>query len=198
MFPVYRSWWASETIEALNLGYWIVFWDNELALNIIFSTNLAKLCLNLRMFLKFLNIFVLFCVQRSLLANETFLVLAKRLHERNAETKKGFKRSFTAKCKNFPFEFWTFILFLYYLIINKARKLEVAESNIIMEKIPLSLSVGDSFFLFLVHVLSLALSLSLSLPLSLSLSFLNSFVDTALMRHDVIIYYPHLRPLRLS
>ena len=82
----------------------------------------------------------------------------------------------TAKCENF----WSFhFQFLYDLIINKARKLEVAESNLIMVNISSSLapSVSWGFFpslsrshFFLSHTTS---------P-SLSLSFLNSFVDAAL------------------
>ena len=53
--------------------------------------------------------------------------------------------------------------FLYDLLINKARKLEVAESNPIMENIPVSfsLSVRAPFLPFLVPVLSLSRSISL-------------------------------------
>ena len=57
---------------------------------------------------------------------------------------------------------------------NKARKLEGVESNLIMENIPSSLSIGFSFRIFLIH----GLCLSLSLSISLSLSF--TFVDAAL------------------
>ena len=42
---------------------------------------------------------------------------------------------------NFSFEFCTFS-FLFDLITNKARKLEVEESNLIMENIPRSLSLS--------------------------------------------------------
>ena len=58
-----------------------------------------------------------------------------------------------------------FPFFLYDLITNKARKLEVADSNFIMENVPSSVYlsiVGVSFFVLLVHVLSLAHYLSLS------------------------------------
>ena len=71
-------------------------------------------------------------------------------------------------------------VFLYDLITNKARKLEVAEANL-MENIASSLSPSLSLSLcqlgflsfFLFHVLSLAHSISLSL------SLLNSCVDAA-------------------
>ena len=71
------------------------------------------------------------------------------------------KSFFTAKCGNF-FEFCTFN-FSHDLVNNKARKLEVAVSNLVMKNIPSSLSVlvVFSFLLFLVHFLSLAHYLSL-------------------------------------
>ena len=71
------------------------------------------------------------------------------------------------------------VFVLYDLISNKARKLEVAEPNIIMENIPSSLSsVGWSLFPSLFR----SRFISHSLSLSLSLSLLNSFVDAALWR----------------
>ena len=48
---------------------------------------------------------------------------------------------FTAKCGNFSLEFCTKFFFLYDFVTNKFRKLEVVESNLIMEKIPSSLSL---------------------------------------------------------
>ena len=56
--------------------------------------------------------------------------------------------------------FWIlhFHFFQYDLVTNKSRKLEVLESNLIMEKIPSSLSqslsvlASASFLLFLAHV----------------------------------------------
>ena len=86
----------------------------------------------------------------------------------NFRDKKWFLTFFTAKLKTFilPSHF-----FLNDLFTNDGSKLEVSESNPIMESIPLSLSlsVRVSFLLFLVHVLSLFLWLSLSLSLSLFL-----------------------------
>ena len=72
--------------------------------------------------------------------------------------------------------------FLYELITNNARKLEVAESNL-MEIIPSSLSLLDGSFFYSLSRSRLSrahsVSLFLSLSLSLSLSFLNFFVDAA-------------------
>ena len=84
---------------------------------------------------------------------------------------------FTAKLETVVFNF-AFFSFFYASLTNKARKLEVAESNPLMEKFPISLSLCRLFFLsyFLLTFLSLSLSLSLSLYLSLSLSL---FVDAA-------------------
>ena len=79
---------------------------------------------------------------------------------------------FTAKCGNFSFEFCPFI-FLYDLFTNKSRKLEVAESNLIMESFPGSFSLcrlgflaspSRSRFISLSHSLSRYLSLSLMMP----------------------------------
>ena len=81
---------------------------------------------------------------------------------------------FTAKLK-FLFAILPFSVLFYMIFLNTAKKLEVAESNHIMEKIPVSfsLSVRVSFLFFLVHFLSLTLYLPLSLFLSLSLSSLS-------------------------
>ena len=61
-------------------------------------------------------------------------------------------------------EIWNFKIFF---LNNKTRKLDVAESNPIMENILsflyLSLSLSVRFLFLLVHVLSLSVSLSLSL-----------------------------------
>ena len=65
---------------------------------------------------------------------------------------------FTAKCGNFSLEFCTLSFFLYDLVTNKFRKLEVVESNLIMEKIPSSLF--------------LSLSLSLAISVLAGVSFL--------------------------
>ena len=59
---------------------------------------------------------------------------------------------FTVKSGSFSLKFCIFRFFLYDLFTKKARKLEVAESNPILDNIPSSLSVS----------LSLSLSLSLS------------------------------------
>ena len=62
---------------------------------------------------------------------------------------------FTAKRGNFSLEFCILSFFLYDLVTNKFRKLEVVESNLIMEKIHSSLSLsvlaGVSFLLLLAH-----------------------------------------------
>ena len=94
----------------------------------------------------------------------------------NFRDKNGFEHLFKVKYENF-LKFSSFSFILYDLIIMKARKLEVAESNLIMENIPgcrsLSLSLLIWFFLlFLFHILSLSYSISLSLSLSLSLTLL--------------------------
>ena len=75
-----------------------------------------------------------------------------------------------------------FSFFLFDLFINKARELEFAESNPIIEYVPNSLSLslslcwlGFLFPLFLVHFLYISLTIHLSLSLSLSV-----FVDAAL------------------
>ena len=72
--------------------------------------------------------------------------------------------------QTFLLNFALSVCFLHHLIINMARKLEAAESNLVMENIlALSLLVRVSFLLFFFHALSLADSLSLS--------FLIFFVD---------------------
>ena len=52
--------------------------------------------------------------------------------------------NFYFEVENLCFNFAFFVFFLYDLFTNKARKLEVAESNLIRENIPIShsLSVG--------------------------------------------------------
>ena len=97
-----------------------------------------------------------------------------------------------------------FQFFLFGLNTNKARKLEVAESNLIMEKIPnslfISLSrslrvlVGISVLLFRVHVLSLALSL----PLFLLNSFCCCRSSADVMWREFIGFYPNLKTLQSS
>ena len=120
---------------------------------------------------------------------QSFLSLADGLYDRNRET--IFLKIFTAKCGNFHFEFCAFSFFLHDLITNKARKLKVAESNLIMKTIPSSLSLSLSSLSFslslslcvcvclLVGVFSL---LFLVLSCTLSLSPLNYFVDAAFQR----------------
>ena len=133
-------------------------------------TNFARFCQNLQLFL----IFFEYCPFLSLTINtrqRSFLSLADELHDKNQETKKcSLNILFTAKCGKFSFEFCTFIFFLHDLVTNKARKLKVVESNLIMKKnsyLSLSELVGVSFPLFLAHVL----------PRFLSLSLFNTFVD---------------------
>ena len=93
------------------------------------------------------------------------------LHDTYQETKINRLKKFhfyTAKCGNFSFEFCSLSFFLYSLITNRARKLKVAESTLIMENFPtyLPVSVGVSCARFLVLVFSLSLSLYLSLSLT--------------------------------
>ena len=79
---------------------------------------------------------------------------------------------FYCEVENF-FYFCLFQFFLYDLFTNKAKKLEVAESNPIMKIIPISPSLSVRVPFVLVHVLSLSLSHSIALSLSL-------YVDAAL------------------
>ena len=59
------------------------------------------------------------------------------------QRKNGFENFFTAKSGNFSFEFCTFqFFFLYDLLTNKGRKLELTEMNPIMETITSSLSLS--------------------------------------------------------
>ena len=91
----------------------------------------------------------------------------------------------------------SFFQFFYDLITNKARKLEFAESNLIMENIPSSLP-PPSLSLCWLGCLSFSFTFFNSHTLSLSL-FSWLFVDAALILlwRDVI-YYPQLTPHQLS
>ena len=84
--------------------------------------------------------------------------------------------------KTILLNFAPFSFFLYDFITDKAGNLEVAEVNLIMEIIFLTLSVSLCRLGFLSFSFSFTFSLyhTQSLSLSLSLSFLNSFVDAAL------------------
>ena len=109
------------------------------------------------------------------------------------------KKFFTAKCGNFYFEFCTLFFFLYDLITNKARKLEVAESNLIMQNIPtLSPFLLFGFSFFLVHVLSLAHYLSLSLALSLTLLLMTRFSCCYVASCHHLIPSPHAPTIKLN
>ena len=88
------------------------------------------------------------------------------------------KNSFTFCCELVNFAFFN----LFDLFTSKAKKLEVAESNPIMENIPLSFSLSPRVsFLFLVRVLCLSLSLSLCLCRA----------SAALMWRNMIIFDSH-------
>ena len=91
-----------------------------------------------------------------------------------------FEHFFTAKLKTFVF--LAFLIFLYDLFTNKARKLEVAEWNPIMEKIPISLvlSVGWDFFPSFsgARFISLSLSLYIYIYIFIYIS-VSLFVDTS-------------------
>ena len=80
------------------------------------------------------------------------------------------------------FEICVFSFFLYDFVTNKSRKLEVVESNLIMEQIPSSLPLLLCWLAFLFFSFSITFILALSLSLSLSLSLLNPFADAALQR----------------
>ena len=155
----------------------MVFEDNSV-------TNICKILLKFAVVFKIFEYFCPFLSLTIKTGKRSFLCLADGLHDKNPGSKNGFKHFL--HCGNFLLNFGLSVFFLYDLVTNKARKLEVVVSNLIMEKILSSLSlslslsvlVGVSFLLFLFHVLSRTLSLSLSL----SLSLLNSFVDAALQR----------------
>ena len=99
------------------------------------------------------------------------------LLDRSYETKDGFEFFYCNLENLFIFAF--FSSFLYDLFTNKTRKLEVAESNPIMENILISFSLCRLGFLSYSFSFTSHLSLSRSLACSLSLS-LSLFVEAPL------------------
>ena len=100
-------------------------------------------CWNLQLSSKFFIFFILFWVKRPLLVNEIFYVL-EMVYLTEHSRRNMILSFFTADLKLFVFNFAFFQFFLYGLFTNKARKLEAAESNLILGKFPLALflSVG--------------------------------------------------------
>ena len=94
----------------------------------------------MKFFLKFCNIFCPLLISTTIIGQQNFSSLGDGLLDGTFKTKNGYE--FTAKLKTF-FLILPFSVFSD-LFINKARKLEVAVSNPIMEDIPVSrsLSVG--------------------------------------------------------
>ena len=108
------------------------------------------------------SIFLVLSSLTTITGQPNFLNLGDGLTDRISETK-IFLDFFTAKLETFAFNFALFSFFLYDLFTNKARKLDVPESNPIMENglLFLTLSLGIAFLLLFMVSLSLALSLSL-------------------------------------
>ena len=122
----------------------------------------VKICNFSKNFCKFLSFSEFNLHYRNILS------LADGLHDRISETKNGFEFFFSAKCGKFEFCIFRFV----YLITNKARKIEVAESNLIMENMPSSLSLSLSLAVVWGFFPSLSRSRYLFRTLSLSLSLL--------------------------
>ena len=156
------SQWNCWGLEIGMLHSLLIQWNGSEVINF---TNFSKILLKFAIVFKIFEYFcVVFWVLRSLLANEPFYVLQIGYMTETRRQKLFLNLFFIAKCGNL---FWlcTFSFF-YDLITNNARKLEVAESNLIMENILSSLSlslcvcvwvggwvlVGVSFLLFRVHV----------------------------------------------
>ena len=105
-------------------------------------------------------------------ANEAFKVLQMRYMTKIQTRKMVYNIFLTAICENFSSEFCTFSFFLYDLVNNEARKLEVVVSNLIMEKISSSIDPSLCYLAFLSFSSSFTFYLAISLSLSLFLTLL--------------------------
>ena len=120
----------------------------------IIITSFCKILLKFAIVLKIFENFCLFLSLTIITGQRSFSSLADGLREKIQRQKIFLKMFFTVKCGNFSLEFCTLSFFLYDLVTNKFRKLEVVESNLIIEKIPssLALSVLAGVCFLLAHV----------------------------------------------
>ena len=167
MLQVYWSLWTSETVKGLKLASWIVSCDNGMVFSTFNITNFGKILLKIAIVFK---IFEYFCPFLSLTINtgqRSFLSLADGLHDKYPESKTVFEHFLYCKmCKLFLLHFALSVFFLYDLVANKSRKLEVVESILIMEKNPSSHSLSPCWRAFLSFSFSLTFNLAFSLSLS--------------------------------
>ena len=152
--------------------------------NLLFLWSFLKFLLNFAIVLKFLNIFVLFLLT-IINSQRNFLGLEEGLHDRTPERKNVLNICFTSKSAKFSF--CTFQFFLNDLFTNKARKLEVAKSNLIIENISSSLSVG----------ICPSLSRSLFLSHALVLKFTKKWTPLPQRSAQARIWVPQLPPFCL-
>ena len=131
-------------------------------------TNFGKILLNIAIVFKIFEYFCPFLSLTIITGQRSFLSLSDGLHDNYPASKTVFEPFLLRNVETFSFEFCTFSFFLYDLVTNKSRKLEVVESNLIVEKFPSSPSLSLCWRAFLSFSFSLTFNLAFSLSLSLS------------------------------
>ena len=133
IFQVYGFLWASETISGLKEGYWRVSWDNEMVLKTYISWIYRDFLLKIAIVTKIFQYVFSFLSWTKIIGQRDVLILRHGLLDRYFETTNGFETFLLI----FIFQF-----FLYDLLTKNARKLELTESNPIMENVPIFLSLS--------------------------------------------------------
>ena len=158
--------------------------------------------MNFSKFAVVFKIFEHFCLFLSLTiitGQQSFLSLADGLHDKNPDSKIVWVHFL--HCDMWKLFFWIlrFQFFLYDLVTKKARKFEVVVSNLIMEKIPssLSLSLSVCWLAFLIAPLSPSRFIRLSLSLSLTLLLMPDFIGCYVAWDHCLLPYSHAPSIKV-
>ena len=120
-------------------------------------TNFCKILLKFAIVFKIFKFFCAFLSLTIITGQQSFLSLADGLHDKNPETKIVFEHFFYC-------EMWKLFIGILHFQFSYFLYDKVVESNLIMEKMPSSLSLSLCWLAFL-SFLSLTFNLSLSLYL---------------------------------